>query len=144
MPSSRKNPFLRLTGLARAQLAPYHRLFGRLIITPLFALHATLYLSFFAGVTDPVPLLPKRLWDSDVQLGIAALSIAVIIWLTSSSGMGPLGMRKKSVDREAFEALHVMLVFVLLAVSFFHVKYTRKFVVQSLVIYAVDFVSARL
>lgn len=145
MSSSRKNPFLRLTGLTRAQLTPYHRLFGRLVIIPLLALHATLYLNFFAEITEPVPLLPKRLMDTDVQLGLSAVGIMAILWVTASSGMGLLGMRrKKGVSRDTFEAVHVTLVFALLALSFFHVKHTRKFVVQSLVIHAVDLVSGRM
>lgn len=104
-------------------------------------LHGTLYLTYFAQITDPVPLLAKRLEDLDVQLGITASSLVLVLWATSSTWRRLGGLRKK-VSRETFYVVHVSLVLVLFAAAYFHVEYARKYVLQALAVYAVDIVAA--
>lgn len=138
---SRTSPILRLSGLSsQAVLTPYHRLFGRLVIFPLLILHASLYLTFFALTTYPVPLLPKRLYDLDVQLGITGITLVIVLWATSSS-WGKIGGLRRKLSRQTFYVVHVFLVAGLLVVVYFHVEYARKFVIQGFVIYAVDVVN---
>ncbi|KAL1961332.1 hypothetical protein VTO42DRAFT_60 [Malbranchea cinnamomea] len=138
---SSQHPLLRLSGLSQAALTPYHRLFGRLVIFPLLTLHAMLYMMFFALTTEPVPLLPKRLNDLDVQLGITGISLAFVLWITSSSWRAWGGLKKK-VSRETFYAVHVSLVLGFFVVAYFHVEYARKYVLQALAVYAIDIVAA--
>jgi hypothetical protein len=135
---SSRNPVSRLIGLPQTTLVPYHRLLGRLVIFPFLTLHAALYLTFFTLQTDPIPLLPKRLRDADVQLGITGITLVGVLWTTSSSTA--LGLRKR-IARRTFYVVHVVLVIMLLVLVCFHVIYARKFVVEALTVYAVDVVA---
>ena len=125
---------------SQAVLIPYHRLLGRLVLFPLLTLHAASYLTFFALTTHPVPLLPKRLGDLDVQLGISGILLVFALWATSSTWSKVGGLRRR-LSRRVFYVVHVSLVGAFLVVAYYHVQYARKFVIQGLVIYAVDVVN---
>jgi hypothetical protein len=65
-----------LTGIPQSALTPFHRLFGRVVISLLLIAHATLYLSFF--VQSPHPdfrsLLVKRIRNLESSVDCAVLS----------------------------------------------------------------------
>lgn len=63
------------------------------------------------------------------------------LWVTSSTvvlGFGIGGLRRR-VTRERFYYVHVGIVVGLLLITFFHVEYTRPFVIGVLVVWGVDF-----
>ncbi|PGH04845.1 hypothetical protein AJ80_08454 [Polytolypa hystricis UAMH7299] len=153
IPAIITNPISTLTTIPPARLTPYHRLIGRIIITPLLSLHAILYLAFFAMNNHPVPLLPKRLQDADVQWGIMAVTLLLVMLGTSAAASGSGSGRKgvwrwwglrRRVSRDTFYALHVSLVLGLMGAVYAHVSYARRFVVQGLAVYAVDVVAGYL
>lgn len=124
-------------------LNPYHRLLGRMVILPLLSLHSIFYLIFFYQKLDGAgsPLIETRLWDPDVQFGVLDFLLVIGLWVTSSTvvlGYGIGGLRKR-VSREKFYYVHVGIVVALLLVTFFHVEYTKPFVIGTLVVWGVDF-----
>jgi hypothetical protein len=128
-----------ITSVPQASLTPYHRLFGRVILAPLFLGHAALYLSFFAQSAHPdyPSLLAKRIGDPDVQWGIGALSMVVSVLLFSR----PLGRKgggklwttgSVGTDRRVFYVVHVLLVAGFCTAAYSHVAQARVFVLQTL------------
>lgn len=93
-----------------------------------------LYLSFFALQNNLVPLLYKRIRDLDVQLGILGVFLVLILWMSSLTAR----FGRKGFGRRKFYFLHVGLVLGLWAVVFFHVKYTRKFILAAAGMYGLD------
>ncbi|KAK2767484.1 hypothetical protein FQN54_003641 [Arachnomyces sp. PD_36] len=130
-----------LLNTTQSSLTPYHRLLGRLVTIPLLVLHSILYLTFFFSKLDvtEVPIFFSRVWDSDVQLGLVALCGVLGLWATSSTVVGLGGLRKR-VSRKVFYYVHVGVVVGLLVVVFFHVEFTRPFVVGTVVVWGVDLV----
>lgn len=130
-----------ITGVSQPALTPYHRLFGRMVISPLLLAHATLYLLFFAQSSHPEfgTLLAKRVQDLDVQCGMVALVSVVLLFLFArprgavQGGLqswfmqGPLQER-----RRMFYFGHVSLVILLGVVAYTHVKQAQRYIVQSL------------
>ena len=115
-----RSPITLATGLTHERLNNYHRLFGR-IIHGLLATHAILYLRFFI-VKD---LLAKRMQDRDVRLGITAF------WLVNFLGLLALPIFRKKAYHKLFYRSHVVISASLVVVLFFHVPYTRMYVLQA-------------
>ncbi|OJD17014.1 hypothetical protein AJ78_02858 [Emergomyces pasteurianus Ep9510] len=131
-----------LLHVPQTHLTPYHRLLGRLVIPTLVSLHSFLYIMFFVQNG----LLEKRLNDADVQLGIFAFLALAGLWGASGWVAGWARGKRYSTSRlvsgsgskRAAYVLHVVLVLVVLGTVYFHVEYSRRYVVQALVIYGVD------
>ena len=129
-----------LTSVPQSTLTPYHRLFGRAVISPLILGHATLYLLFFVQSSHPEfgSLLAKRVNDLDVQCGISALCAAVALLLfTRPRGATKGATRTKEAGsmqerRQSFYYGHVSLVAVLGVAAYFHVAQAQKYMIQSL------------
>ncbi|KAJ5894155.1 hypothetical protein N7495_005846 [Penicillium taxi] len=130
-----------VTSIPQGTLTPYHRLFGRLVISPLLFSHATLYLLFFVQSEHPEfgILLAKRVQDLDVQCGLVALSAAIALLLFAR----PRGVTQKGDSRvraagsmqnrkRSFYFVHVSLVVVLCFAAYFHVHQARFYMVQTL------------
>ncbi|KAJ5740424.1 hypothetical protein N7493_000296 [Penicillium malachiteum] len=127
-----------LTSIPQSTLTPYHRLFGRVVISPLLLGHATLYLLFFAQSSHPEfgTLLAKRVRDSDVQCGLSALFAAVALLFfirprggSMQKGRGSAGSMQER--RQAFYIGHVSLVGMLCVAAYFHVAQAQKYMIQS-------------
>ncbi|EAW08177.1 ferric reductase-like transmembrane domain-containing protein [Aspergillus clavatus NRRL 1] len=128
-----------LTYTPQSTLTSFHRLFGRLVISPLLLAHAALYLSFFIQSTHPDfrSLLAKRIRDLDVQWGVFGILMAIIIVLfTRPTGSSPgLWVRKATSvqsKRRVFYLVHVSLVAVLCLAAYNHVVHAQLFVIETL------------
>lgn len=124
-----------ITSIPQATLTPYHRLFGRVVVLPLFFGHASLYLLFFAQSSHPQfgSLLAKRVRDFDVQCGLLALAAAMLLLVF----VRPRGVARKSgmsiqERRRSFYFGHVFLVAVLYAAAYWHVAQAQKYMLQAL------------
>lgn len=139
-----------LISLPQSTLTPYHRLFGRVVISPLLLGHAVLYLSFFVQSSHPEfeSLLLKRVRDSDVQCGLLAISVVVSILFfvrpravvskggllsSSSSPSGSMQDRRRS-----FYVGHVLLVLGLCLAAYFHVEHAQMYMLQALGAFVVN------
>ncbi|KAJ6102178.1 hypothetical protein N7486_004605 [Penicillium sp. IBT 16267x] len=131
-----------ITSVPQSTLTPYHRLFGRMVISPLIFGHATLYLLFFVQNSDPEfgTLLAKRVRDLDVQCGLLTLSTAVALLLfvrprgtTQRVAAHDLAAAAQSIRdrRRTFYLVHVSLVVLLCFAVYFHVAQAQKYMVQS-------------
>ncbi|CAI7570588.1 unnamed protein product [Penicillium viridicatum] len=127
-----------LTGIPQAVLTPYHRLFGRAIVSLLLS-HAALYLLFFVQSSHPEfgILLFKRVRDLDVQCGLAAIFSAVLLVLfvrpASQKGLQTWLVQGTIQERrKMFYFGHVSLVILLCVVAYFHVKQAQKYILQTL------------
>ena len=149
-----------LTSISQPFLTPYHRLYGRVVLTPLLLGHALLYLVFFAQSASPNPafgsLLAKRVRDADVQWGLAAVSVAagVLFVVTRPLGQqrgqdaGPgsksgspslvwqIGLGSGSGSpiknqRWRFYVAHVLLVGVFCLAVYAHVAQAKPFVLET-------------
>ena len=114
------SPITLATGLTHERLNAYHRLFGR-IVPSLLATHAILYIRFFLVKN----LLQKRIQDRDVKLGIIAF------WLVNFLGISALPVVRKKLYHKLFYRSHVVISGLLVVVLFFHVPYTRAYVLQA-------------
>ena len=114
-----RSPIVLATGLTYKQLNAYHRLSGR-IVHSLLATHAILYINFFV-MKD---LLAKRIQHWDVRLGITAF------WLVNLLALLALPVVRKKA-RRLFYRSHVVISAALPVVLFFHVPYTRRYVLQA-------------
>lgn len=117
-----------VTGLTHERLNSYHRLFGR-ILHAFLAAHAILYMKFFIDIN----VLSKRIKDWDVRYGLMAFWTANILSLLA---IPPI---RRAVYYKVFYRSHIILSALLLVILWFHVPYTRKYVGQAGVIYAVNF-----
>lgn len=124
---SPKSPITMVTGLTHERLNSYHRLFGR-IVHALLAAHAILYLRFFVVKG----LLPKRIQDSDVRLGVMAF------WSMNFLGLLAIPPIRAKLYHKVFYRSHVVLSGVLLVVLWFHVPYTRTYVGQAAVLWLLE------
>ncbi|KAF9895381.1 hypothetical protein FE257_000286 [Aspergillus nanangensis] len=134
-----------LTSISQPMLSPYHRLFGRIVLSPLLVGHAALYLAFFAQSDHPdfSSLLVKRLQDDDVQCGILAISVVVSVLLFVRPVGNPYWLRlwtSTSIRsrREAFYTVHLSLVAGLCLVAYYHVAQAQTFVLQALAAFVVN------
>ena len=114
-----RSPIVLATGLTYKQLNAYHRLSGR-ILHVLLGTHAILYINFFV-VKD---MLAKRIQHRDVRLGITAF------WLVNLLALLALPVVRRKA-RRLFYRSHVAISAALTIVLFFHVPYTRRYVVQA-------------
>lgn len=115
-----RSPITLATGLSHEKLNAYHRLLGR-IIHGFLAAHAVLYMRFFIALN----LLPKRIKDRDVRLGLLAF------WAFNFLGLLAIPPIRKKVYHKLFYRSHVLLSAVVVPVLFFHVPYTRKYMLQA-------------
>ncbi|KAJ5656742.1 hypothetical protein N7507_008692 [Penicillium longicatenatum] len=124
-----------ITSVPQSTLTPYHRLFGRMVISPLIFGHATLYLLFFVQNSHPEfgTLLAKRVRDFDVQCGLLALSAAVALLLfVRPRGITQKGAARSVQDRRrSFYLVHISLVALLCVAIYLHVAQAQKYMVQS-------------
>lgn len=130
-----------ITGVSQSTLTPYHRLFGRVVISPLLLAHAVLYLLFFVQSSHPEfgTLLMKRVQDLDVQCGIVAIISVVLLFLfarprgTAQSGLQSWLIQGSLQERRRmFYFGHVSLVILLSAVAYIHVKQAQRYILQAL------------
>lgn len=126
------SPVQLATSLTYQALSPYHRLSGRIIHLLLLA-HSILYLNFFYQISA----LPKRLYDSDVQLGLLSITVLTALSVTALSPI------RKKAYRKIFYVPHAVLSFLLIPTISAHVPYTRKYIVQALIIYLFNVVSRK-
>lgn len=130
--------FSYLTSIPQATVTPYHRLFGRAVISPLLFAHATLYLLFFVQSEHPDfgLLIFKRVRDFDVQCGLLAISMAILLLLFARprgiASKGALGAGSMQERRRLFYYVHVLLVLVLCAAAYCHVAQAQKYMIQAL------------
>jgi hypothetical protein len=125
LPDQKYSPLWVTTGLDRQRLNPYHRLFGRLV-HGLLATHAVMYLRFFVKMD----VLAKRIQHLDVRLGLAAFWSFNILAVLA---IPPIRRKYRAV----FYKSHVGLSALVLPILFFHVPYTRFYVVQAGVVWLV-------
>jgi hypothetical protein len=134
-----------LTGIPQSALTPFHRLFGRVVISLLLIAHATLYLSFF--VQSPHPdfssLLVKRIRDLDVQCGLCGIVITIFILLLarplgSTSGLWAMKTASIHMRRRVFYIVHVLLVAALCVAAYCHVAQAQTYVLQTLGAFALN------
>lgn len=120
------SPITFATGLTHEKLNAYHRLLGR-IIHGLLAAHAIMYMRFFI-ILD---VLSKRIQHRDVRLGLAAF------WAFNILGLLAVPPIRKRVYHKLFYRSHVVLSALVVPLLFFHVSYTRKYMLQAGVIWIV-------
>lgn len=127
-----------LTGIPQPTLTPYHRLFGRAVVSLLLA-HAALYTLFFVQSSHPDfgILLLKRIQDLDVQCGLAAIFSAVLLILfvrpASQKGLQSWLVQGSFQERrKMFYFGHVSLVVLLCVAAYIHVKQAQKYILQTL------------
>ncbi|KAJ5487270.1 hypothetical protein N7530_001570 [Penicillium desertorum] len=127
-----------LTGISQPKLTPYHRLFGRAVVSLLLA-HAALYTLFFVQSSHPEfgILLYKRVQDLDVQCGLVAVFLAVllVLFVRPASQKGLQAWLVQGTFRERrkmFYFGHVSLVVVLCVAVYFHVKQAQQYILQTL------------
>lgn len=127
---TRFSPVAWATGLTHERLNAVHRLFGR-IVHVMLAAHALLYLRFFALMG----FLPGRLKDRIVQMGILAF------WSFNFLAILALPGIRRRVYHAVFYRSHVVLSALVMPALWFHVPYTRWFVVQMGAVYVLSGVS---
>lgn len=137
-----------LASLPQATITPYHRLFGRVVISPLLFGHATLYLLFFVQNDHPeyASLLLKRIRDFDVQCGLLALTTTITLLfyvrpraaVRRARALAQPPAEPMQDRRRSFYLGHVSLVVVLCAAAFYHVSYAQVYMVQTLGAFVVN------
>lgn len=118
------SPIQVATNLTHETLNPYHRLAGRIIHLFLLA-HSLLYLNFFFWISA----LPRRLYDRDVRIGLVSITLLTILAITASPPI-----RQKAYHKN-FYVPHAFLSFLLIPAIAAHVPYTRRYIIQNLMIY---------
>jgi hypothetical protein len=131
-----------VTSIPQATVTPYHRLFGRMVISPLLVGHATLYLSFFIQTSHPEfgSLLNKRVRDLDVQCGLFAISmvISLVFYVRPRGAVSKTGTQGRSTAssmqerRRSFYYGHLSLVALLCFAAYYHVLQAQKYMTQAL------------
>lgn len=126
----------------QATVTPYHRLFGRIVISPLLFGHATLYLLFFVQSSHPEfgSLLAKRVNDFDVQCGLLAVSVAflLLVFVRPRGAARKGGVQTPSATgsmqdrRRSFYYVHIFLVVLLCVAAYYHVSQAQKYMMQAL------------
>ncbi|KAL5337651.1 rerric reductase like transmembrane component [Aspergillus crustosus] len=131
-----------LTTIPQPTLTAYHRLFARVVISPLLVGHAVMYSLFFLQSSHPdfSSLFFKRILDLDVQLGITAvtMAVAVMVFVRPKGKTGGIWKGTVGERRQAFYAAHLSLVGGMCIVAYFHVAQARVFVLESLVLSVVN------
>ena len=114
------NPLQFLLKQSHEELNDLHRLFGR-IVHVLLALHAVLYLNFFVRIS----VLDKKIKDPIVRLGIIGF------WSFNFLAFLSVPPIRRRVYHKVFYRSHVVLTAIVLPVLYFHVPYTRTYVMQA-------------
>ncbi|KAL4974449.1 hypothetical protein BDW66DRAFT_139848 [Aspergillus desertorum] len=131
-----------LTAVPQPTVTPYHRLFARVVVSPLLVGHAILYCAFFLQSSHPdfSSLFFKRILDLDVQLGIVAITAAVAIMVFARPLGKTGGIWKGTVigRRRAFYSAHLFLVGLLCLAAYFHVAQAKAFVLELLAVFVVN------
>lgn len=137
-----------LTSVPQGTVTPYHRVFGRVVISPLLLGHATLYLQMFAQSSHPdySSLLAKRVRDFDVQCGLLAVTavIALLLFVRPRAVLQKGEIRARSASksiqerRRYFYIGHVLFVAVLGTAAYFHVAQAQKYMSQALGAFALN------
>ncbi|KAL4941480.1 hypothetical protein BDV06DRAFT_223088 [Aspergillus oleicola] len=131
-----------LTTIPQPELTAYHRLFARVVVSPLLVGHAVLYCLFFLQSSHPQfgSLFAKRILDMDVQLGVTAIvtAIAILIAMRPKGTAGGLWKGTVQERRRAFYAAHMSLVGTLCLAAYYHVAQAQAFVLESLVTFVVN------
>ncbi|KAL9001059.1 MAG: hypothetical protein Q9188_005550 [Gyalolechia gomerana] len=117
------SPISYLTHLSHEELNPYHRALGRILLL-FFSLHASFYLNFFLQKS----LLLKRMKDTDVILGLSAITSFVILGITALA-------RVREKNYFLFFTLHVIISLSVLPILYFHVSHLRLYILESAAIY---------
>ena len=140
------SPLSVLTAIPQPFLTPYHRLLGRLVLSPLLAGHAILYLSFFIQSSHPnfSSLLEKRIQDADVQWGLGGITMAILLMgfarpLSASRGMWSWTTAPIKTKRQAFYITHLFLVGALCFAAYFHVPQAQLFVLEAVLGFGINF-----
>ena len=139
---SASSVFSFLTSVPQTTVTPFHRVFGRVVISPLLLGHATLYVQMFMQFSYPgySSLFSKRVRDSDVQLGLIAVTALISLLLY----VRPRAARRKGEARAQLSAEtirrrrlyfyigHVSIVVILCTAAYFHVAQAQKYMAQTL------------
>ncbi|KAH8422710.1 putative metalloreductase Fre8 [Aspergillus melleus] len=140
------SPLSVLTAIPQPFLTPYHRLLGRLVLSPLLAGHAILYLSFFIQSSHPdfSSLIEKRIQDADVQWGLGGITMAILLMgfarpLSASRGMWSWTTAPIKTKRQAFYITHLFLVGALCFAAYFHVPQAQLFVLEAVLGFGINF-----
>ncbi|PWY72407.1 rerric reductase like transmembrane component [Aspergillus heteromorphus CBS 117.55] len=135
-----------LTTVPQPVINSYHRLFGRLVISPLLVAHAFLYSSFFLQSSHPdySSLYAKRIRDPDVQWGVAAAAMATAVVLFARPAVMPRWVRwvkptSAKARQQVFYIVHVLIVGVLELAAYSHVSVARVYIIESFVSSALNF-----
>ncbi|PWY95812.1 rerric reductase like transmembrane component [Aspergillus sclerotioniger CBS 115572] len=135
-----------LTSVPQPTINAYHRLFGRLVLSPLLIAHAFLYDSFFLQSSHPDfgSLFAKRIRDTDVQWGIAAVTMAVAAALFARPAKMPRWVRwlkpsSAKTRQQIFYIGHVSIVGALELAAFSHVSVARVYILESLMSSVINF-----
>jgi NAD(P)H-flavin reductase len=118
------NPLQFLLKQSHEELNDLHRLFGR-IVHVLLALHAMLYLNFFVRIN----VLDKKIKEPVVRLGIIGF------WSFNFLALLSVPAIRRRVYHKVFYRSHVVLTAIVLPVLYFHVPYTRTYVMQAGALY---------
>ncbi|KAL2826858.1 rerric reductase like transmembrane component [Aspergillus cavernicola] len=131
-----------LTSIPQPTVTAYHRLFARVVISPLLVGHAILYCLFFLQSSHPgfSSLFAKRILDLDVQLGTAAVTMAsaAMIFVRPRGATGGIWKGTVKDRRRAFFVVHLLLVGVLCLAAYFHVAQAQVFVLESVVAFLLN------
>lgn len=127
-----------------------------MVISPLLFGHATFYLLFFVQSSDPEfgSLLFKRVNDLDVQCGLLALSVAIVLLVFGRPRAVPRREGSQAQTqaksgamqerRRSFYYGHISLVLLLCVAAYFHVVHAQKYVLQALGAFVVNAVCSAL
>ncbi|KAL9121468.1 MAG: hypothetical protein Q9187_001970 [Circinaria calcarea] len=119
------DPIQLITSLSHEELNPYHRLLGRILIA-FFSMHAVLYLNFYVQAS----LLSKRIRDTDVQLGLAAIICFLVIGTSTLSAI-------RTYSYHLFYIIHITLSPAVLVILYFHVSPIRIHILETAAIFVV-------
>jgi NAD(P)H-flavin reductase len=117
---SQWNPLQGMLGRSHEDLNEVHRIFGR-IVHLLLAVHAVMYLNFFVRIN----VLETKLKDPVVRLGIFAF------WSFNFLALLSIPFIRRKFYHKMFYRSHVLLTAIILPVLYFHVPYTRKYILQA-------------
>lgn len=117
---SQWNPLQGMLGRSHEELNELHRIFGR-IVHLLLAVHAVMYLNFFARIH----VLETKLKDPVVRLGIIAF------WSFNFLALLSIPVIRRRFYHKVFYRSHILLTAMVLPVLYFHVPYTRSYILQA-------------
>lgn len=123
------SPVQLITRKGHEELKAWHQNLGR-IIQLLLSLHAIFYLNFYVQMG----LLSKRIKDSDVQIGLAGISILTALGILAST-------KVRAWNYRIFFTSHIYLAMAFLPLMYFHVKQIQTYMIESLAIQLINVAS---